>query len=122
MQEERTISGFSRGVNEAFGLLGCYAAQLGRFYRRFGALENGTGRSETLTLKMGPTACPETSVTVTLRCVTSQKSEYLICTATEACNNAKVIDIDVNNRYGTAARAMTSRLSLQRPGFDPRPV
>jgi len=45
-------------------------------------------------LKMGH---KETSVTITLRCVTSQKSEYLICTAAEACNNATVIDIAVNN-------------------------
>ena len=29
---------------------------------------------------MGPTGCPETSVTINLLCVTSQKNEYLIYT------------------------------------------
>jgi len=29
------VSGFRRGVNEIFALLGCYAAQIGS-YRRFG--------------------------------------------------------------------------------------
>jgi len=30
-----------------------------------------------------PIDCPETSVTITVRCVTSQKSEYLIYTVAE---------------------------------------
>jgi hypothetical protein len=32
--------------------------------------------------------CPETSVTITVSCVTSQKSEYLIYTTAEASNHA----------------------------------
>jgi hypothetical protein len=38
-----------------------------------------------LPLKMGPIGCPETSVTINLRRVTSQKGEYLIYTAAHAC-------------------------------------
>jgi hypothetical protein len=37
---------------------------------------------------MGQVGCPETSVTTSLRCVTSEKSEYLIDAATEAWNQA----------------------------------
>jgi len=37
---------------------------------------------------MGPTDCPETSLTINLRCVTSQKSEDLIYNAAEARNHA----------------------------------
>jgi len=40
------------------------------------------------TLKMGPIGCTETSVTASLRCVTSEKSEDIICTAAEAWNHA----------------------------------
>jgi hypothetical protein len=39
-------------------------------------------------LKMRPTFCPETSVSTTLRYVTSQKSEYLMYTAAEVWNHA----------------------------------
>jgi hypothetical protein len=35
-------------------------------------------------LKMGPMGCIETSVTTSLRCVTSQKSEDIVYTAAEA--------------------------------------
>jgi hypothetical protein len=38
--------------------------------------------------KMGPTRCPETPVTINQRCVTSQTSEDLICTAVKVWNNA----------------------------------
>ena len=45
------ISGFHRGVNEIFALLGCYAAFICT-YRRFGT-----------PFKMGQISCTETSVT-----------------------------------------------------------
>ena len=35
-------------------------------------------------LKMGPIGCTETSVTTSLRCVTSQKSEDIVYTAGES--------------------------------------
>jgi hypothetical protein len=54
------ISGSRRGVNEIYALLGCYAAQIGG-YRRFGTIYPS-----------------EQSVTATLLCFTSQKSEDLL--------------------------------------------
>jgi hypothetical protein len=39
-----------------------------------------------LPLETVPTGCPETSVTNNIRCVTPQKSEYVICTTAEAWN------------------------------------
>ena len=39
-------------------------------------------------LKIGPIGCLETSVNTNLRCITSQRSEYLIYTAAEAWNYA----------------------------------
>ena len=57
-------------VDEIFVLLGCYAAYVGSYCRRFillGLLDR----------------CPETSVTATLSCATSQKSGYLVYTAAE---------------------------------------
>jgi hypothetical protein len=100
-----------RGVNEVFTLLGCYAAQLVVFTDVSGPLKMGQigcseeltlkmeqiGCSEELTLKMGQIGCPETSVTITVRCVTLQKTEYLIFTAAEACNNAIEIGIGIVN-------------------------
>jgi len=38
---------------------------------------------------MGPIGYPETSVNITVRCVTSQKIKDIIYTTTEAWNNAK---------------------------------
>ena len=44
---------------------------------------------------MGPIACPETSATINLRWVTSQKSEDLIYTAAEAWNHAEWVSLFV---------------------------
>jgi hypothetical protein len=41
-------------------------------------------------VKLGPTGCPETSVTIKKRCVTSQKSEGLVYTAAEAANRVSI--------------------------------
>jgi hypothetical protein len=48
----------------------------------------GAGSKATWPLKMGPIGCPETSATISLRCVTSHKSEFLIYTPAKACNYA----------------------------------
>ena len=40
------------------------------------------------TLKMGPIVCPETSVIISLRCVTSKKSEGLIYTAAKVWSHS----------------------------------
>jgi hypothetical protein len=41
-------------------------------------------------VKLGPKGFPETSVTTKQRCVTSQKSEGLVCTAAEASNRVSI--------------------------------
>jgi hypothetical protein len=48
-------------------------------YRRF-----GTDWFDSLTLKMGAIGIPETSVSNSVRCATSQKNEGFICTAADA--------------------------------------
>jgi hypothetical protein len=60
-----------------FDLLGCYTAQTGS-YRRFGInyvshLQGSKGQRRT-PLKTGTLGCPETSVSINIRCVTSKKS------------------------------------------------
>jgi hypothetical protein len=45
---------------------------------------------------MGPTGCPETFVTTTIHCVTSQKSEDLICIAVETLNHTFLCDFYEN--------------------------
>ena len=63
-----------------FGVLGFYAAWI-----------RGYGRLETICLTFrGPIRCSETSVTINLRCVTSQKSEDLIYIVAEARSSARM--------------------------------
>ena len=61
-------------------------------HRRFGTtyLSHFRRSSSPRTLKIGPIGCPDRSVTLTQRCVTSQKSEKLIYTATEAWSQAQL--------------------------------
>ena len=46
-------------------------------------------KGQTWPIKLGPIRSPETSVTINLRCVTSQKNEDLIYTAFPGWNNAR---------------------------------
>jgi hypothetical protein len=64
------ISGFRREVTENCALLGYYAVSSGNFLPTFrdnlsvptSGFKNPTGFLDSLTLRMGPKGCPETSV------------------------------------------------------------
>ena len=47
-------------------------------------------RNGALRLKMGSIGCPETSVSVDRRCVTSREGEDLVSTTAEACNHTSI--------------------------------
>jgi hypothetical protein len=71
--------GFRSGVNDSFILLDVTQRLLVINYRRFGTsygsnLKLSSSPGTDWALVMGPTGCPETSVTTNLCCVTSQRS------------------------------------------------
>jgi hypothetical protein len=106
-----------------FALLGCYAALPGSWLPTFRVslsvspsralrcltVEHGT---DPIPLEMGPTGCPETSVTTNQRRVTSHKSEDLIYTATKACNHAKLSSVCYRTRNKSRKEAQILHISL----------
>jgi len=67
-------TGFRRGVNKVFALLGCYTMSIGN-YRRFGIDYRYRLQVSSWPLKMAPIGCPETSVTDHQLWVTYHKIE-----------------------------------------------
>ena len=75
---ESVMSGFPRGVNQIFALLGFYEAYSGNSIPTFRDNLSVPSSRVKQSKKMGLIGCPETLVTTDLRCITSQKSEDLI--------------------------------------------
>jgi hypothetical protein len=80
------ISGFRREVAESCALLGYYAASSDNLLPTFrenlsvssSGLQNSQKYKDSLSLRMGPIDCPETSVKMTtIRCAMTQKSAVL---------------------------------------------
>jgi hypothetical protein len=56
------ITGFRRGVNDTFAVLGSYTALIGSWLQTFRTTYRSHLHGNSLSLKMGPIGCPETSV------------------------------------------------------------
>ena len=80
------ISGFRLVVNEIFVLLVCYASCIGYWCVGAACRCHLQGSRSQRLLKMGQTGCSETrEITINVRCVTSQNSEYLIVSLFGVC-------------------------------------
>ena len=108
---------------QVFALLGCYAASIGSYRRcetpyRFHLQGSSSPSHSSWTawpLKMRPTGCPETSVTI--NALTSQKIKDLIYTAAEAWNHAKYeyycrIEFDVSDAKLTYVMSFTPTVTV----------
>jgi hypothetical protein len=84
---------YTKLSDEIFAILGCYEMKID-IYRRFGITHRSHLQGQTnwffnlWTLKIDQMGFPETSVRISLNCITSQKNKCIIETAAEAWNNA----------------------------------